>query len=65
VNKNKVIIIVDGGRVQNIFSSAPESEIEIEVIDYDAAPESTKKKEETFHYLVSKFPICLENECSL
>lgn len=39
---NKIVIEVQGGLVQNVYSDIPENEIDIEIIDFDNEERSKK-----------------------
>jgi len=47
---NKITIIIDGGKVSEIFSN---QKVEVEIIDNDVNYKSTKWKEEEFHQLIN------------
>ncbi len=55
--KTKIVIVVDGGVVQEVFSNS--SEVEVKLVDYDNQPASTREKEVQFHEILAEYPQAL------
>lgn len=54
---NKIIIIVDGGNVQEVLSN--NQDIEVELVDYDHKPASYLEREEDFMVHIKECPYAL------